>query len=441
MIGIFDLETNGFLESVDRIHCLVIKNYETKEVLRFRSDDLINSIEAGLSVLASCSVIAGHNVIAYDLPVIHKLYPEFKTDAIIRDTLLMGKIIFADIKEHDMKLFKRGKLDGKLIGRHSLKAWGYRLNVLKGTFGETADWSTITNEMVDYCALDVEVTSALFSRMEKEGYLDSVIDMEQELHEICLKQTENGINFNENKAQELEGKLLIRKQLIQRDLKERFTSGWYVDLGIKIPTRNVSYKDVLRGNEVVGGEYHKVKWIDFNPNSRSHLGKILVDYCKWTPTEFGKDGVATINEETLKTVKDKEVVKLLEEYLTIEKRLGQLSSGQQAWMSLVKEGKIHGRIDTVGAVTMRATHSGPNLAQIPSNNSPYGKECRELFEPEKGWKIFGSDASGLELRMLAHYLSNYDKGAYGKVILEGDIHTVNQEAAGLPTRNDAKTFN
>src|SRR5690606_28269302 len=97
-------------------------------------------------------------------------------------------------------------------------------------------------------------------------------------------------------------------------------------------------------------------------------------------------------------------------------------------------------VNTIGAVTGRCTHSNPNIAQVPGVGSPYGKECRELFCVDEGYKLVGADASGLELRCLAHYMARYDGGAYAKILLEGDIHTENQKAAGLPTRDDAKRF-
>jgi len=101
---------------------------------------------------------------------------------------------------------------------------------------------------------------------------------------------------------------------------------------------------------------------------------------------------------------------------------------------------MYGRINTNGAITGRCTHSRPNMAQVPSVGSPYGKECRSLFKATDGAVLIGCDASGLELRCLAHYLYPYDGGDYANKILQGDIHTVNQNAAGLPTRDAAKTF-
>ena len=94
----------------------------------------------------------------------------------------------------------------------------------------------------------------------------------------------------------------------------------------------------------------------------------------------------------------------------------------------------------MGAVTSRCTHSNPNMAQVPSVGAPFGEECRALFTVPEGYSLLGADASGLELRCLAHYMSRHDGGKYGLEILEGDIHTANQKAAGLPERSQAKTF-
>lgn len=104
-----------------------------------------------------------------------------------------------------------------------------------------------------------------------------------------------------------------------------------------------------------------------------------------------------------------------------------------------KNGRIFGKVITNGTPTGRARHFGPNVAQVPSIRAFMGRECRSLFNSGSGWMV-GADASGLELRMLAHYLYKYDGGAYAREILDGDIHIKNQQAAGLETRDIAKTF-
>jgi len=124
----------------------------------------------------------------------------------------------------------------------------------------------------------------------------------------------------------------------------------------------------------------------------------------------------------------------------VQKRLGQLSDGDQAYLKLNKQGKIYGKVITNGAVTGRCTHHSPNLAQCVSSTSEYGKEFRSLFYSPSDMVMCGIDFSGLELRVLSHYLHNYDNGDFAKTLLEDDIHTTNQKATGLATRSQAKTF-
>lgn len=124
----------------------------------------------------------------------------------------------------------------------------------------------------------------------------------------------------------------------------------------------------------------------------------------------------------------------LKEYLMLQKRIAQIES----WIEAVEsDGRVHGKVITNGAVTGRMTHHSPNMAQVPNSGAVYGPECRALWTVEKGYKLVGIDASGLELRMLAHYMND---NAYTSEVVSGDIHTANQTAAGLETRNQAKTF-
>lgn len=136
----------------------------------------------------------------------------------------------------------------------------------------------------------------------------------------------------------------------------------------------------------------------------------------------------------------KQTATLIRDYLMLQKRVAQITS----WIEAVeKDGRVHGHVITNGAVTGRMTHSSPNMAQIPNAGSVYGHECRECWTVEDGNVLVGCDASGLELRMLAHYMK--DEG-YVRTVTEGsskdgtDVHTVNQRAAGLSTRDSAKTF-
>jgi DNA polymerase I-like protein with 3'-5' exonuclease and polymerase domains len=182
----------------------------------------------------------------------------------------------------------------------------------------------------------------------------------------------------------------------------------------------------------------KEEVIPFNPGSKKQIKERFEELGYEIPvSEDGK--TINVDESTLKKI-NHPAAELLLEYLLVVKRLGALAEGENGWLKLVKDKRLHGRVNTNGAVTGRCTHSKPNLAQVPATRAEYGKECRSLFIPLNGNVLVGVDASGLELRMLAHYLANWDKGQYARNILEGDIHTVNQKAANLKTRDQAKTF-
>ena len=188
-----------------------------------------------------------------------------------------------------------------------------------------------------------------------------------------------------------------------------------------------------------GVVFTKIELQSFNPGSRQQIASRLIKEYGWQPKAVTEGGQPQIDEAVLSRL-PYPPCKLLAERFLIEKRIGMLAEGRNSWLKLEKNGRIHGRINTIGAVTGRCTHSQPNVAQVPSLKAKYGKDCRELFHVPDGFIQVGADASGLELRCLAHYMAKYDDGAYIKVLLEGDIHTVNQEAAGLPTRDAAKTF-
>lgn len=433
---IFDLESNGFLEKMDRIHCLVIVDFHTEEVFRYGPTE----IEAGLKKLQEADILVGHNILAFDIPAIKKIYPKVSFKAELRDTLVYTRVVWSDIKEQDFALLRKGKISAGNIGRHSLESWGERMGELKGDYGKTTDWAEFEPKMLDYCEQDTKVNCKLYAKILSKECPQSVLDMEQRIHEICLDQERFGFPFNERKAEILLAKLLVRKAELYSSLCKQLGPSWIMNIGNKVSSRTVKYKLPDRANEFKDSEWTKVKVVEFNPNSRAHLAKRLVEVYGWKPKEFGDDDVPKLDDDILSKLKFP-VAPEISEFLMLQKRLGQLAEGQQAWLSCVgDDSRIHGRVNTMGAVTARASHSKPNLAQIPSNSSPYGKECRALFEAPKGMKLFGTDASGLELRMLAHYMAAYDGGEYGRLILEGDVHTANQIAAGLPTRNAAKTF-
>lgn len=429
MALIFDLETDGLLDEVSKIHCLVIKDTETGEVRSFTSE---YSIDEGILVLQGADLIAGHNVIKYDIPVIKKLYPDFSiAETKVFDTLVATRLIWANIKDTDNVLLKQEKLPGKLFGSHSLAAWGYRLGNYKGDY--SGGWETFSQEMLDYCVQDVEVTASLFTQIIEKNYSTQALDLEHQVAWLMAKQERNGFHFDMKKAAELLGTLVQRRGELERELKEYFGS-WEVQLPDFVPARDNKTLGYKKGIPV-----KKVKTVEFNPSSRDHIADRLITLYGWKPADFTEGGKPMVDEVVLGKL-SYPPCKQLTEYLLVQKRISQLNEGGQAWMKCEKKGKIHGSINPNGAVTGRATHSYPNISQVPSSGSPYGPECRALFTVPDDWLLVGADASGLELRCLAHFMAKWDGGKYAEILLGGDIHTENQKAAGLSTRNQAKTF-
>lgn len=445
----FDIETDGLLEEVTKIHCLTIID-DTDEVFTYRPNEIREGIE---KLLTYQGQICGHNIIAFDIPVIEKLFKVSFSRAKLVDTLVLARLVYSNINDVDSTLIRRKILPSNLYGRHSLKAYGYRLGIHKGTYAEDVEdcWAVFNEEMLEYNIQDVRVTKALYEKLKDKGFTEHASTIEHKIHSLMLKQEQNGFCFNIEKALALEKELRERYTEIVQEL-EKYAP--------KIPdTLFIPKRDNKTLGYVKGVPFQKYK--KYNPNSRQQLKYILEEHyrynfdkdCFYTMT-LDKDGEQhrdklKLDEETLKIIEEdmtttdeiRNIAKLYHQSFLLSKRLGQLADGKNAWLKLVgKDHKIHGRVNANGAVSGRATHSTPNVAQVPSVDSPYGKECRELFEVPKGWYQAGVDCSGLELRCLAHFLYPFDDGKYAHEILNGDIHTANQINAGLAERSQAKTF-
>ena len=161
MTLVFDLETDGLLNDVTRIHCIAIYDSTTDEIETY-NDEKNNkySISEGIGKLLVADTLVGHNLLGFDLPVLGKLYNFFTPRSRVVDTLLLSRLYHPNIYDIDHK-HKWRHMPLQLYGRHSLESYGYRLGEYKGEFGKTSDWSEWSQEMEDYCAQDVEVTKKL----------------------------------------------------------------------------------------------------------------------------------------------------------------------------------------------------------------------------------------------------------------------------------------
>jgi len=408
---------------------MVFRNVETNEVRSFGPDQ----IDQGLELLSVADEIIGHNVIAYDFPAVALLYPEFSTSAKITDTLVLSRLIKANIMQEDADGAFRsatGAFPKRLWGSHSLAAWGLRVGNLKGDY--TGGWENFSQEMLDYCIQDTNVTLTIYKKFMAAGFSQESIDLEHSLAEICFRIGNNGWTFDNKGAASLYSTLAQRRASLTEELNELFPP-WDLEEEF-IPKVNNKTRGYVKGEVFI-----KKRTVAFNPSSRQHIQKCLVEKYAWKPKVWTANGQAQIDDEVLSALDYPEAKRLAELFL-INKRIGMLAEGSGAWLKKVDghDGRIRHTIISGSTISGRASHRGPNLAQVPSVGSPYGKECRSLFGVPDGWYLCGSDLSGLELRCLAHYLD--DGGEYARQILEGDIHTYNQKAAGLATRNQAKTF-
>ena len=392
--AIVDIETDSL--NATKIHCIVARSYEGNKVKAWVGQEC--SEFASWSQQIDTFVM--HNGISFDAPVLNRLLGcNIKLNQ-IRDTLIESQL-YNPIRD----------------GGHSLEAWGKTLGFEKGDFHDFSEYSP---EMLEYCKRDTEVTRLVAQELEKEGkaFKSKAYELECKVRAIIDKQQKNGFAFKLKEAMILQAQLQDELHELERKAEEDFEP-----TVIELKT--------------------KVKKIPFNIASRQQVAQELIKL-GWEPKQFGKeiklkDGTTKRNvilsEEILNKIKLPEA-KMFNRYYLLQKRTGLIKS----WiMACEEDNRVRGKVMTLRTITGRMAHAVPNMAQVPAIYSPYGKECRGLWtvDDESKYRLVGVDASGLELRCLAHYMNDPE---YTNIVLTGDVHTANQQAAGLQTRDQAKTF-
>ena len=414
---VFDIETNGLDPS--KVWLVWAYERDTKEFVLF-SGDTVSTFSQYIKDMGECKVI-GHNIIAFDIPVCERLLGTDFSKCEVVDTLVMSRL-------------SQPSRDGG----HSLESWGARLNFAKGDYD---DWDNFSQAMVDYGKQDVALNERVYQILLNEltGFGSECLVLEHQTQAIIARQIKRGWTLDQEKAFILLAELKEKKYELEDKVHEVFkplpTFVKQVTPKIKKDgTQSVVGLKFLGDDwEKVQGSFSRIEFPVFNLGSRQQIGRHL-QYYGWKPDSFTEKGQPIVDEAVLRKVKGIPEAALIGEYLMIQKRIAQV----QSWLDAVEDdGRVHGYVNANGAVTGRMTHSSPNMGQVPAVYSPYGRECRDVWTVPKGYKLVGMDASGLELRMLAHYM---DDEGYTNEILTGDIHTANQLAAGLETRDQAKTF-
>jgi len=423
---VLDLETNGLLHKLDRVHCLVLRHVGTGEVISCANQPGHPSIEAGLDYIAEARQLVGHNLLKFDLPVLRKLYPNLilRPDCDIYDTLVVSRLLFPEIESEDES--KYSHIESKYKGRHSLAAWGERLGTSKIKFKAEAPlepgekvWDNWSAAMQTYCEGDTLVSLELYNYMLTQEISTRAFDLEHEFCRIMAEQEKFGFPFNEKAAYALVNVLKARRTELDDQLQDVFPP---------IKEERISAKT---------GKPLKTKITVFNPGSRQQTAERLQQ--RYPEIVFGstEKGNIKVDDDVLEKLGEKyPEAKMLAEYQLLNKRLGQIVDGKEAWLNhcrVYNDGRIHGNVNTNSCVSGRVSHSNPNVSQVPSVGAPFGAECRALFYAPEGWDLVGADASGLELRALAAWLAYFDDGVYAGLVSDPsvDIHAHNAALFGL----------
>ena len=383
--AIVDIETDSL--NATQLHCIVARSFVTDQIKTW--------VGAECSKFGEWSKLMDnfimHNGVSFDAPMLNKFTGSQIKLSQVKDTLIESQL-YNPMRE----------------GGHSLEAWGRRLGFLKGEFTEFQEYS---QEMLEYCKKDTELTKKLSSTLEKEGssFSKESYELEREIRAIIDQQQLNGFAFNIRKAMQLQARLEEEQHSLEQKAEEMF------------PPKRVELKT-------------KVKEIPFNIASRKQIAEILMDK-GWEPKDYTDKDNVIVNEAVLSKINMDEA-QMFSRYFLLQKRTGLL----KAWIQACEEDdRVRGKVLTLRTITGRMAHHSPNMAQVPASYSPYGKECRNLWTVSNTdtHSLVGTDASGLELRCLAHYMNDIK---FTDVVLSGDVHTANQEKAGLKTRDQAKTF-
>ena len=412
-----DIETDGI--DATRVWCIAVHNIDTDEVVTF-SDTTLGLFKPWLE--SEVDRLIFHNGISFDVPVLESLMSVDFSGVQLEDTLVMSQLYQPNLEKG-----------------HSLAAWGERLGFEKGDY---EDWSKFTDDMLEYCIRDTKVTTKVYRHLVAHELSDDAKLLEYEIKKQCSLQERTGWYFDLHSAIQLLAEINEDLRLAEEEVHKTFVPlpVWQSKKAVKNRFLKNGKRTKHYQTEVDLGcytnedkDYGYWSYPELNLGSRQQVGRHLMHY-GWKPNVFTETGVPKVDESTLKDV-DIPEAKIIARYLMLQKRHSQVSSWVDEYNYDTK--RIHSRVHTMGTVTHRMSSSNPNLQQVTASNKEYGQQMRGLFTVPDGKVIVGADLSGLELRCLAHYMK--DPG-YTEEILSGDIHTANQKAAGLSTRDESKRF-
>lgn len=453
MHALFDIETNGLLNTLDRIHCLVIRDVEPYELdkrqtwifrrhegytaiiledgrevgpltlakLREENPDLKfsteerppeDTIDEGINMLLAADKLVGHNIVGFDIKAIVKLYDGFEIPLEkIADTLVISRMLAPDVALSDYVRQRRGELPGKLIGSHSLDAWGHRLGRHKGDYSISMmklnldPWAAWNKDMEDYCVNDIDVNEILWESFQRKMPPERALELEHDIHQLGTVISDNGFPFDQAQAVKLKDQLDEALRSLSAEVSREF-GFWYAPdkkyvvrapyldpdtpdnsgktyqkprpewgesseraiwAEMTFPKKN--RRSLKLGDLTVDAPYCKIKKVEFNPGSRHHIVDRFTTVYGWKPTQFTEKGFPQVDDAILNQLVDEiPMAKPLAKVLFYNKILGQLANGPEAWLRRYNEatGCVHHYINTGGTVSSRCSHNSPNLGQVAS---------------------------------------------------------------------------
>jgi DNA polymerase-1 len=445
---IWDLETNGLIPEVDTIWCLVMQDITTKEIYSYSDfDDNLPSLEEGLQKLLEADLIAGHNIIGYDLPVLKRLLGwEPRPSQTVWDTLLMSQLC----------MFQR-------THRHGLAGWGEFFKYPKGDYN---DWTNYNQEMLAYCIQDVTLNTKVYERLSREASIQikarpqfkQALNLEHDFAIINAEITAKGWLFNMPKAKELKENLTWKLHAIEDELEPQLGSvcmlkgSKEVD---KIVKKNGDYYKLITdwydldantkaSESFITGPFSRIEFSEVRLGQLAEVKKYLSDI-GWKPDDwtFKKVRGKWIKMSPKLTDSSLEplgiVGSMISDYYMLRQRLSMVDS----WIEMVAkwgDGRLHGDMFTIGTPSFRCRHRG--IVNIPGVHSQYGKDLRALLTCERGRRLVGADSAGNQFRGLAHYMGDDEFTASVVVGQESDgtdAHSRNAKILGI-SRTKAKSF-
>lgn len=395
---VFDIEADRLLDAATKIHCIVIANLDRDRIDAYGP----GQINDALAHLSRADYLTGHNITGYDLSLLRRLHGWTPPQGCaIVDTLIASRLVLPHLLDLDLQATAMGDPSlGKLIGRHSLKAWGARLGIPKiGTDIEV--WSEWTPEIQERCAGDARLTKALWRFLQPDGQPQEALVLEHRVAAICDQIATDGVPFDTTRAERLCERWTTRRAQLEAQLQQQFSA-----------IRN---------------------W-----NSRKQIIDLLMSR-GWVPEQYTETGNPKLDEEALEIVAAiwPELAEL-SEFFALGGLIAKIATGAKACRNYVAAvGRIHAAPIHIGTPHSRAQYASPNLGGIPNpkKGARFGNECRALFAAREDWAMVACDQNGLQDRGLAHYLTKFDGGTYAKLFINGaDTHWLTAIALDLITK-------